>query len=157
MTLFRSPAAGPRGVAARWPWNSTDRSSPGMPRKNLFAGRSKILPSREYSRKARRNNSGNGIGTSSAIGGLRRGGVNQRERRVPLRRFHQVANRHPLHHRVRHFFFSRTEADGRNAHQSHRGHAVGAESPLVDDRFFVPEAAEGGRSEEHTSELQSLR
>src|ERR1017187_8648313 len=98
-----------------------------MPRKNLFPGRSKILPSREYSRKARRNNSGSGIGTSSAIAVLRRGGVNQGEGRVPLGGIHQMLNWDALDDGVRDFLFAGTEADGGHAHQAHGGHAVSGE------------------------------
>src|ERR1017187_701162 len=140
------PAAGPSGVDARCPWNSTERSRSGKPRKNLLFGKSKILPSLRYSWNARRNSSGSGSGTSSAIGLLQCSHIGQREGRVELGRLHQVADRYALHHRVRHVFFARPEPNGGHAHQAHGTHAVGAERPLVHHRL---------RSEEHTSELQS--
>src|SRR5262245_6374345 len=62
------PAAGPTGLAARRPWNSTEVSRAGSPCQNLRRGRSKTFPSRSYSRSIRRRRTGNGAGQSSATG-----------------------------------------------------------------------------------------
>src|SRR5690349_2339243 len=107
------PAAGPRGVNARRPFEITAVSRPGSPRKNLLAGRSKILASCRYSRKARRSNSGSGIGTSSAMAAaVEHGEVRQRESRVKLSGLDQMKDGHPLDNAVRDILFARPEADG---------------------------------------------
>src|SRR5581483_4456886 len=103
------PAAGPSGVAARSPWKDTERSSPGISRKNLLFGKSKILPSRSYSRTARRHNRGKGIGFSSATSSSCC--KDQRKCCVELRGCDQVCDRHALAHTVRHLFFTRPESD----------------------------------------------
>src|SRR5688572_6838630 len=61
------PAAGPSGLAAPWPWKTTDVSRSGAPFQNLRAGRSKIFCSRSCSRNMRRTRLAKGAGASSAM------------------------------------------------------------------------------------------
>src|SRR3984885_6201436 len=89
-----------------------------------------------YSRKARRNSSGKGIGTSSAMALVHSLHIREREGGIEPRGLDEGADRHPLDPAVRHVFLTRAEANRGYSHDSHRADSIGAEDPLIHDRWL---------------------